>query len=410
MNSPLLPNSACAGDRARMNFSSAKNSSGMVLIVVLILAVLAGILAGGLYFASSSEVKKADQAIRFEKAFFLAETGVEQAKSVLRASADGMSDELVGADGQTNTSDDGVLGFGASVAYGIGTFSVRVTDNDDGDSNAFADNDDTVIVWSTGLVHSVQRVLCVEVTVPTILPPEFNIDGALSIYGTNTEVDIGGNAQANGGDYDLPDDFECAGTGCTGDLIPTNDAVAGVYSATTSTVTTVGGSAAITGSPPIQVGGGNYTEQYWEELAATLTPLATIVHNGGVIGGNVIMGTREAPQVALITGDTIISGNVDGAGILIITAGVEIDFTGTFHYEGIVILIGDGVSDAGREFNDKGNAAIFGSVVCIGNELDVKPQGSPQIMFSSEAIANLDNLQLPPQKLTVVSWREIKPI
>ncbi len=136
--------------------------------------------------------------------------------------------------------------------------------------------------------------------------------------------------------------------------------------------------------------------------------MATITIAGGVLAGNATLGTRENPEITVITGDAKITGNVDGAGILIITGGVEIDFLGTFHFEGIVLLVGDNVDDASIEFNDKGNASIFGAVIAVGGELDMKPQGNPQIVYSSEALANLSNINLPQNELSVVYWHEIK--
>lgn len=383
--------------------------SGMVLVIVVLMSALAAILAAALYFASSSQMLGAHREVRLEKAFFIAEAGVERAKSAMRRSRDGFNDELIGGDGITNTADDGILDFGSSVTLAGGAYKVKITDNADSDPSLFKDTDNTVIVWSTGTFQNVERRLEVCVSTPDPLHPPMSADGALALYGTNTTVALQGSALIDGHDYSLPEDFACSGSGCLGAVIATNPSAAGIFSATTSALVTVDGSADITGNPPLEMGGtGDYSEQEWQDLADKYVPLATMTIPGGVISGNQTLGTRENPEIVVLTGDVKITGTVDGAGILIVMGGVDIDFTGTFHFEGIILLIGDGISDAPIEFNDHGNASIFGAVVAVGGELDIKPHGSPQIMYSTEALANLARLPLPPNELSVVYWRQIK--
>jgi len=384
------------------------NESGMVLIVVVGFSALAAIMAAGLYGAGNSHLISTHRAIRLEKAFYTAEAGIERAKAVLKASQDGLNDELVGSDSLTNTADDGIPDFGSSFPFGGGTYQVRIRDNADSDASLYVDTDNTVIILSTGTFQNVTRVIEAAVCLEDSLLSPQDVDSPFAIYGTNAEIELKGDALIDWHDYQVPADFDCSGAGCTGTLIPTNPALPGILSATTTTVTTVSSPAVIDGDPPIQIGTNTHTEQDWYDMVDALLPLATITIAGGVIGGNVTLGTRDNPEITVITGNAKITGNVDGAGFLLIMGGVEIDFTGTFHYEGIIILAGDNIDDAPIEFNDKGNASIFGAIVCVGGELDMKPQGSPAIMYSSEALANLDKITLPPVGLSTVYWREIK--
>ncbi|MFC1461187.1 hypothetical protein ACFLQR_01540 [Verrucomicrobiota bacterium] len=385
--------------------------SGMVLLVVVLFATLAAILVAGLYFASTSQVKSTQRQLRMEKAFNIAEAGVERAKSVLRNSHNGFSDELIGYDGVSNSYDDGLLWFGAggaAVSLAGGTYTVKIIDDDDGDGNLLVDTNETVIVWSTGTYQGVQRVLEVAVCVPNPLYPPETVDGALALYGTNGEVIVQGSALVDGKDYALPADFFCSGAGCVGTVIATNDAVPGVYATDTTSVVNVIGAAAVEGDPPTDLdGGGDNTQQDWIDVANDLIPYAQLVINGGVIAGQATLGTREQPCITVMNGNVKITGNVDGAGILIIVGGVDIDLVGTFHYEGIVIMLGDGFDDPETEFQDHGNATIFGAVVGLGDNMDFTPHGSPEITYSTEALANLRNI-LPPDELQVVYWREIK--
>ncbi len=395
-----------AGDA--MNKSDRAGESGIVLVIVIILAGVAAILGGSLYLASRAASARAEQAIRFERAFLIAEAGAERAKAELRDTTLSLGMILAGADGATNTADDGVLAFGAAVPFGGGEYRVRVRDNADSNPSLFVDTDRTVIIRSTGMVEQVQRVLDLTVVVSNLLAPPAAADGALADYGTNTEVQIGGSSLIDGRDYDLPAAFNCSGSGCNG-TPTTNAAAPGLYSAGTTMTYAVSAPAQILGTPPVTNNApGIHSASYYDSLVDALIPLATITIPGGVLGGNVTLGTRASPQITLVTGDAKITGNVDGAGIMIITAGVEIDFTGTFHFEGLVIIVGDNVNDAAAEFNDKGNAKIFGSLVALGGQLDLKPKGSPSIMFSRAALANLANLPLPPGDLSVQNWREVK--
>ncbi len=385
-----------------------RRDSGMVLMIVVMLAGVAALLAAGLYMAGSATVASTAQTVRFEKAFWIAEAGAERAKAVLRTSTQPLSTTLKGPDATADTADDGQLSFGASVPFAGGVYRVRVVDNADSDTNRFTDTDQTVIIRSTGVYERVERVLELAVCISNPLAPPADADGAVSVYGTNAEVQITGDARIDGRDYSVPPSFLCSGSGCSGALT-TNPTAPGVFSSVTSTLVSAGGSAEILGNPPTTNGAtGLYSESYYENLVAGLMGCVAITIPGGVIGGNVVLGTRAQPVISLITGAARITGNVDGAGILLVTAGVEIDFTGTFHYEGLVIMIGDGAPDASIEFNDKGHAMIFGSLIAIGGELDLNPQGSPSIMYSREALANLANLQMPPGELTVQYWREVK--
>ncbi|NLE66637.1 MAG: hypothetical protein GX608_04365, partial [Lentisphaerae bacterium] len=108
------------------------------------------------------------------------------------------------------------------------------------------------------------------------------------------------------------------------------------------------------------------------------------------------------------TGNAKITGTVDGAGILIVNGGVEIDLAGTFHYEGLVIIIGDNINDSSLEFNDKGNANILGATVVIGGEVDMRVKSSTAISYSSAALANLSEIW-PKEAVNTSKWKILKP-
>ena len=101
------------------------------------------------------------------------------------------------------------------------------------------------------------------------------------------------------------------------------------------------------------------------------------------------------------------NGNRVGAGILIVPGDATLKINGTFDYEGLIVLVGDGIIDVGDELSATGTAKIFGSIICIGAELDINIQGTFDLNYSTQALANLARLQVPAQ-LDMISWKEIK--
>lgn len=366
----------------------APDSNGMVLVVVVILAAVAGILAAGLHFASGSLLKQIRHEILFEKAFYTAEAGIECAKADLRYRAANLTGVL--------TNNGGVL-FGGATNYGAGRFFVWVRNNTN-EADPLVDTDNILVIRCTGTVETATRVIEVAVQVVPPVPPES--DGALAIYGTNTDLTVSGNGHIDGNDWNVPADFNANGAGLTGTL-STNPASPGVaYSATNTTITT-NQDDAITGNPPTTNAVSLFTESYWYNFLNEMMAKATIYSGGS-------LGTRTAPIVSMLpSGTTTINGNVDGAGILIIPGYAQLRITGTFHYEGIVILEGDGVIDAVDEVFQTGTARIFGAMVCVGGGLDINATGTADIKYSTQALANLANLQLPAP-ISTLYWQEIK--
>lgn len=356
------------------------NASGMVLVVVVIFATAACILATGLYFASGSRIKQVRQEMRFEKAFFVAESGVENAKAALRANPTNLNTVL----------------FGGFTNYGGGRFYVSARTN--GGTN------NIVIIRATGMVEQATRVLEVQIRLVAPSPAVPGIsDGAVCFYGTNTSLYLkNANNHVNGYDYYVPENFTGNGSACDGTL-STNVGAPGVFYSSTNTSIT--GSGDITGNPPITNWAGIFTEGYWYNFLDTMLPYATMYTTSSA------MGTRDAPVITILpSGTTKITGNNDGAGILIVPGGANLSVGGTFHYEGLLIIIGDGVVDTEAEFAATGTFDMFGSVICLGGALNISATGKAAMKYSTEALANLSRLAIPARlaDLDVISWKEIK--
>lgn len=391
---PAISDNYTAGDKTRTQPPGGfeHDSSGMVLVVVVILAAAAGGLATGLHFAGSSRIVQGRQEMRFEKVFFVAEAGIERAKAELRYRATNLNSVLTNG---------GVL-FGGVTNYGEGVFYAWIRNNTNFDPNPLVNTSHIVIIRSTGIVETATRVIEAEIRVAPFEPPQ-KADGAFGIYGTNNSLDIGGSGEIDGGDYAVPVNFDCIGAGCNGTLT-TNPASPGVYAATNLLIS---GSNSISGTPAITNGASTngFTETSWLQVLNALTPYATVYSGSGD------MGTRDDPVVTILPmGETLIAGGnrVNGAGILIIPGDATFRVTGTFHFEGIIILVGNGVVDIGDEFSGLGTLDIFGAVVCVGGSLDINIWGNSSIKYSTEALANLVKLDFVPAPMDVRTWREIK--
>ena len=172
------------------------NSRGIALITTLLIMsalttlIAAGAVTSGIALQVTGSLKRGNQA------FYAAEAGLAHALSVLETPLS-LDAVLVGTDATANTSDDGILSFGTSVDFNAGayiaTYEVKVTDNDDGDSNLFADTDDQVIITSTGLQGDAERQ--VEAVVARFAPFSFSLfgddwlhlQGGVSVDGYNSD-------------------------------------------------------------------------------------------------------------------------------------------------------------------------------------------------------------------------------
>jgi len=345
-----------------------QNNSAFVLVSVVILAALGGVLAAALLYSTGSQITRVSREIRYEKAFFIAEAGVELAKAELRS--------------------EGVSSFNATTNFGGGESRYQT----------IMTTPSNVIIWSTGTYEQVSRVLEVAVLVdPGNLPPPAT-DGAVGIYGTNTLIDFSGNASfIDGQDYSLPTNFDCNGASCVG-AVTTNPATPGVFSTESVNITP---NTNLINSGVITNGSSQFSTNYWQDLAEVWSPQATITL-AGTYASATDLGTRDNPQITLVTGDTTITSNLEGAGVLIVMNGINLTLGGNFHYEGIVILLGNNL------FNVTGTARVFGALVTTSQGVNIQIKGNPEILYSSQALGNLQNLQMNPRSLSVIYWREAK--
>jgi len=216
------------------------------------------------------------------------------------------------------------------------------------------------------------------------------VDGALAMYGNNPAIAGGG--AIDGNDHSLPS-TSCTGSSCHTAADGPGPPFPGLYS--TETVTK--GSTTLTGNPA----------QVLNNSAAALakddqwTALADGIVNSGLYDST-FSSSRTDPKITVLTSYTTVTGNNHYYGIIVVSGtDVEIETAGTMTFEGLIILAN------GATLTTKGTANTYGSVItCNHSELTVTLNGTPTLMYSSAAIANLSNINAP-NFVHKTAWRDV---
>ena len=155
----------------------------LTIIVVVILTML------GATFANlvTHEYRNAAWQRQWVQAYYIAEAGIAKAWFTLKNDIKGSN----------NLEDFAGNSFGAD-GFGAGSFSVIITDNDDG-------SDDILMLTSTGVVENVRRTIEAALTALPFVPNyamtaggEFRISGNPTIRGNNGTVHANGNLTISG--------------------------------------------------------------------------------------------------------------------------------------------------------------------------------------------------------------------
>jgi len=358
------------------------NDRGMVLVVVLLLLSALIILGTTAIMQTSTDLKISTNYKTSTQAFYDADAGVQYMLAMIKndssidmtASPVPVPESYIQETGFDYTLPTSITNLGSN------KYRFQVTGN--------AGNNTKKTIEATFLLTS--------------LAPD-DPDGALGMYGDDSTVQLqnGGGKNSSpkaidGKDYDLPTNFDCTGSGCQGS-VTTNAPVPGLYTED-ETPTVTGDPEYIDGSPDVQSGGGSNTEQVWIDFANLCIPLADNTNPATTGSGTV--GMRTAPEITVIDEVKTYAGSVDGAGILIIKDPGAAHFTGTFHWEGLIILLG------GATVDFSGSAYLYGAVVMADyTSKTTDLTGSANIMYSSSALSNLVNISKLRQ-IDITSWRD----
>lgn len=139
--------------------------------------------------------------------------------------------------------------------------------------------------------------------------------------------------------------------------------------------------------------------------------VADLTYPGGtsLSGSGIKLGTDDAPKITYVNGDLKVSGNGSGAGILVVTG--KLDYNGAFHYNGVILVVGQGEVELGGA-----NKSIVGGlyVAKLVEEADGRHSfGTPSFTLSGNSNFYFRSasvrmgLSLLPMKTLL--WREITP-
>jgi len=328
-----------------------KDSQGMALVLVAFIVTICLTLTGASLLFSQLELKKTSNYKTGTSAFHTADAGIESTKA--EVSSKSFDSVLAGADGnKSNTSDNGILSFGSSVAFNGGTYEVTVTDNDDGDGDSWHDTDGKVYITSTGKFGGSTRVIKVLVSRANL-----NFNAAITVIDEKCKTHQGGSATVTGLDYTYNPSNQNNPTRASGP-----DAHAIARSCTTNN-DDINKPNQLTGSgvftPDITSDIGSLTLAGVRSLRDDLISRADIVYHGSTTLNGGTLGTREEPKITYVNDSLKVVGNVTGAGFLIVDKDFEV--SGNFTYEGI-ILIGICSTCPGR-IHGTGNGKMYGALV-----------------------------------------------
>jgi hypothetical protein len=136
-------------------------------------------------------------------------------------------------------------------------------------------------------------------------------------------------------------------------------------------------------------------------LVATLTSSpAAMAMSAGAEGTTVQLGTATVPQLTVLS-DGVIDGHVEGIGVLVAPAGLQV--RGSLSFVGLVLVLGDVVFDLDS------NVHIDGTLWVGGSDPLLAFRGQGATTYDRDAVLAVDR-NYPghlPHALVVKSWREL---
>jgi len=347
---------------------------------MLFVVVITAAIASATVFANVGASKQARGTLDRERALQVAEAGIDWGLARLRIT-------------------HGTLPNPASEKVALaksGTFAVRYVMGDtnglDDDGDGSIDESDEgayAVVTSTGSVGGISRTIQTVVETPSL---KLSLPGATAYVDDTTPlVDINGNAFRISGEEHLID----------GTLDPTRDPVWGLSSPadptiledqlrdkTESLVTGAGGSPSVG-----QIVDADFAGLLEMARASTTVSLAPGTHTDGELGSP----TPEGVQVVHCAGDLHLSGNVGGAGILVVDG--DLTITGEFTWVGIVVVEGR------VRLNGGGSTIRLIGSVAVGDEItdSLSVAGTVDLYYSSDAKRLAELAMAVPVLRT---WRE----
>lgn len=373
---------------------------GTVLGMSLLLLSLLTSLGAGLLNVALNAHTGARQEINGQRTLAVAEAGIAHARRLIVAnlSAATLSDRLKNA---TPSSPEVILsGFKdvESLGTGNGTYSVWVRNNLAGynkypaETEPAIDRDNRIWIRSTGTYRNVSRTVSVLVDFTNVLNPPGAItliDGSMPDNAT-----LQSNAfNVDGNDTKPPTQLGTCGTpgaskyGISVDSDASYDSVAKAAEKRRDNITGAGGWGSYANN-------GNISRTQLQSVANALIPQAKGLDD------KTFPGKPEAPGIFVAKGDVRLTGNLTGYGILIVDGGLA-KGAGTFQWEGLIIVLGDGNVDI------RGTFDLYGALLVANTKngvTNLNINGNGGVNYSSQALCRIQNM-VPTS--TVIAWQQV---
>jgi len=369
------------------------NEKGMVLVIAVMLLAVLVVVGFTAATMTSTDSKIGANYRESQRALYNAEAGSDEVIAYLRDNLDNVNYPTTNA--TPTIINSGTCPTGQCITIPV-TAPSGITFNTPVNLYCYDSANNLYVFRVTGTgYNNASRTIEVVIKKIALLPQ--NADGAVTMYGGGPAVDfktgVGGGYAVDGHDYPVPADPNCNGSACetTATALP---AVPGLFTVMTPTLT--GEVSAHLGGVPTQQLGASREAAYdaYVQMIVDSGSTATPLYQS-------TLGTRANPAVTVIPNGVTLNGTGNGAGIIIIDDGGQLNVVGNFEYEGLVILRG-----SGRVFG-AGTANIFGSLLTIGHTAKlIDLTGGVNLFYSSAALSNLSNIQSSRQG-TRIAWRDV---
>jgi len=414
MDRPLVTRHPVRYESLVANQPARLGEGGAVLALVLLLTGFLLLLGAALLTIASSERQVGVNDRSATQALYLAETAVERARRLLPRYA--VNDLLA---------DNVLLGewvHGASMP--IGTYRASVTNNvaplgghppDAGTAvcgTTTCDTDRLVVVTGIGSAHNAVKVVRALLQIPSLLAPP------APITMVNSDVDPlfeGESFLVSGFDRNL-EGGEGSSPARPAIAVLTADAASMVVGAlSTGQQGRVLGSGA---TPSVEVAASSDMSDSSQRLKLQLARQAdrlfvnpgTIVEDLRGIDGtgqvSIVKGNPSAdPNQGLDTaGDAFLDGSGRGSGILVVSG--QLTLRGSYRFDGLVLLVGDG-----SRLSLEGDSTIFGSVIIANRTSRTAGRGGLAVKDRAQLHFSQEALHLAGRFLSASlrAWQEVPP-
>jgi len=400
-----------------MRRNDSRDPRGAVLMVSVLLLTLLSTLGMGMLSSSLNENTITKNDINAQRALSVAEAGIAHARKLVAAnlSTTSLSQRLAGATvGSPEVQMTGLVNL-ASLGAGSGTYSVWATNNlasykgvmYPAEMTPATDADKLIWLRSAGTYRNAVRTVRVLVNFNTVIDPPAAITLVDGANPTQLTAGFTGNAfLVNGNDMPAPTTTGACGTpGVAKHGISVNsDSSKNVIGTALSAQQedNVEGASFIAGAKGVDPLGsyannGTYTRGQLQALATALLSQATPL--GGSPNSD-SHGTATTPGIFKATSPMHLTGDGNGYGILIVTD--ELEMTGNFKWEGLILVVGKG------SFAVTGaDSKAFGSVIVANTEpsgtTNLEVAGNGGVYYSSQALCRVQNM-MPSS--AVIAWEQ----